>query len=65
MTFGGKKINKTDRKHLREMHIYTKYMFQEQVRFLKAERDKDPSQPYRCYDCVRIARKLDMWGDNQ
>ena len=61
--FGGKKLNKTDRKHLREMNITNKYLFEKQIAFLKAEREKNPDRPYPCYDCIRIAKKLDMWED--
>ena len=64
MTFGGKKLNKTDRKHLREMKINTKWQFTEQVAFLKKERTEHPDRPYPCYDCIRIAKKLGMWGEN-
>jgi len=59
--FGGKKLNKTDRKHLREMNIDSKYFFEKQIAFLKEEHEKNPNKPYLCYDCIRIARKLGMW----
>lgn len=58
--FGGKKLNKTDRKHLREMKIYTKYQFQKQVDFLK-EQFKTTDRGIVCWDCLQIAKKLGMW----
>ena len=65
MTFGGKKLNKTDRKHLKEMNINTKYKFQEQIIFLKGEQKKTADNRILCYDCIHIARKLGLWGEKQ
>lgn len=59
--FGQKKLNKEERKHLRENGIHTKAQFIEQLDFLKAERKEHPDQPYPCHDCIHIARKLGMW----
>ena len=59
--FGGKKLNKTDRKHLKEMNIDRRYLFEKQITFLKEEHEKNPYNPYLCYDCIHIARKLGMW----
>lgn len=65
MTFGGKKLNKTDRKHLRENKIYTKYQFLEQVDFLKQEKKKGSDEGrILCHDCLHIARKLGLWGES-
>ena len=61
--FGGKKLNKTDRKHLREMNIYTKYQFEKQVEHMKNELKKHPTERFVCLDCRRIADKLGMWGE--
>jgi hypothetical protein len=61
--FGGKKLNKTDRKHLRENKIFTKYQMQKQIDFLQKTRKEHPDNPYPCYDCVHIAKKLGMWGE--
>ena len=59
--FGGKKLTKADQKHLRENKIFTKAIFQKQIKFLKEMRQKHPDCPYPCYECIRIARKLGMW----
>ncbi|OGM01485.1 hypothetical protein A3K72_01660 [Candidatus Woesearchaeota archaeon RBG_13_36_6] len=65
MTFGGKKLNKTDRKHLRDSGILTRYQMMKQVTYLQDLKLKNPDRPYGCYDCVRIAKKLGMWnGEN-
>jgi len=61
--FGGKKLNKSDREHLKEMKLITKYKFEKQVEFLKEEKKKHPDRPYPCHDCIVIARKLGMWED--
>lgn len=59
--FGKKKLNKKEQKHLKEMKIDRKYLFERQIKFLKEEREKYPDRPYPCYECVHIARKLGMW----
>jgi len=61
--FGGKKLNKTDRKHLKEMNICTKYQFEKQVKYMKEELDKHPTEIFICWECRKIADKLGMWED--
>ena len=61
--FGKKILNKTEQKHLRENKIDTKYQFEEQVKFLKETREKEPDRAFPCYDCLHIAKKLGMWEE--
>jgi hypothetical protein len=58
--FGKKILTKREQTHLIEMGINTKYKFEKQVQFLKDEIKKEPDR-ILCYDCIRIAKKLEMW----
>lgn len=60
--FGKKVLTKKDQKHLRENKIFTKYQFEEQIKFLKSEMKKRENRTI-CYDCLHIAKKLNMWGE--
>lgn len=61
--FGAKKLNKAEKKHLREMKLTTLEKFKKQIQFLKEDRVKHPDQQYLCYECIHIAKKLGLWGE--
>ena len=57
------KLKASERKHLSECGITTKYSMQKQIEFMKKEdaRDIEPTLKIICWDCKHIAIKLGMW----
>ena len=53
------KLPKKDKKHLRENKIFTKYLFEQQILYLKSVKAEHPISS--CYECIQIAKKLGMW----
>ncbi|MFA5216900.1 hypothetical protein [Sulfuricurvum sp.] len=74
-TFGNKKLNKKEKKHLKECGIVGKWMMEQQVKAMLEERKKSRDERVLCWECWTIAKKLGMvkevcpecgctWGDS-
>ena len=54
------KLNKSEKAHLKEMKINTKWQFEEQAKFMKKELQKPENQRAICEDCMHIAHRLKL-----
>jgi hypothetical protein len=54
-------LSKADKKHLREMKIFYKWQFEDQIKFLKKQIRLHPQERFFCYECRRIAEKIGLW----
>lgn len=55
------KLNKKERKHLKENKIKTKHDMKEQIKFIKKEFRKPGDKFFVCFECIGIAEKLGWW----
>ena len=60
MTRWNDKLNKKERKHLKENGITTKARFMEQIAYTASRKKTDT---FFCWECYDIANKIGMWPE--